>query len=369
MLYYLLGLDDPASVPGWLQRGEVRVLLAAGTALGVLLLLGPGFIRLLRRYQLLDAQEKGDSQFLDRLHAHKADTPTLGGLLLLAGLVVSLLLWSRIGDRSILLLLGYVLALAVIGFLDDVRKLRTRRKGIRAKTKLAAQVVCSTLVGLALYLDPSWASLPDGGGSATSLFLPFWKDWSPELGVGFVLLSVLVTTGTSNAVNLTDGLDGLAIGSSILVAIPLVIYAVLAGQAAEGPGSAVPRVPAGTEVAVFLGALIGAGVGFLWFNCHPAQVFMGDTGSLPLGGGLGLAAVLCRQEIVLFLAGGVLVMEALSVMLQVGSYKLWRRRIFRIAPLHHHFQHGGWPETKVTVRFWIVGAVLGLLSLLFLRIG
>jgi phospho-N-acetylmuramoyl-pentapeptide-transferase len=284
--------------------------------------------------------------------------------MIVAGCFGATLLWAQLDRASVLVLLSYAAALALLGFLDDTKKLRTGKKGLSARGKLRWQLALSLAAGAFLYLHPSDVSFPsDAAADATSLFVPC-LDRAPRLGVLFVLLVLLVTAGSANAVNLTDGLDGLAAGVSILAALPLIALA-LAPGGAEG----LPSVGGGAEVAVFLSALVGACLGFLWFNGHPAQIFMGDTGSLSIGGSLGLAAVLLKLELVLLVAGGVLVAEALSVVLQVSSFKLTRRRIFLIAPLHHHFQFKGWPETKVTMRFWIAGAILAWVSLAILRIG
>jgi len=370
MLYYLLHLDESGAAGVSCGRAELRLLLAALSALAVVVVLGPWFIRFVRSKQFLEPQEKGDSQKLDTLHAHKATTPTLGGVLLFAGVLVSTLLWARLGDRGVLLLMGVAAALSILGFLDDARKLRSRRKGMSARAKFLCQVGLSALLGVYLYVEPLAVRSPAMESNAgTCLFVPFIKDLVVPLGAGFVLLEILVVAGTSNAVNLTDGLDGLAIGLGILAAATLAVWAFLCGRADSSAALGLPRIEGGVEVAVFLAAILGAGLGFLWFNGHPAQIFMGDTGSLPLGGCLGLAAVLSRQEVTLLVAGGVFAVEALSVILQVGSFKLRRKRIFLIAPLHHHYQFKGWSEPKVTVRFWIVGAILALASLLTLRIG
>lgn len=358
MLPYLIFFESA-------EPGEsFRSLLAGLTALGIVLAFGRPFIRYLGRRQVLDAQSKGDSVRLDDLHAHKASTPTLGGVLIVAGTFGATILWARLDRTSVILLLGYATALALLGFLDDTKKLRTRKKGMSARGKLRCQLAISAAIGAILYLHPIPVTFPsDPSADATSLFVPL-LDHAPRLGVLFILLVVLVTTGSSNAVNLTDGLDGLATGVSILAALPLIALT-LAPGGAEG----LPLAAGGAEVAVFLSALVGACLGFLWFNGHPAQIFMGDTGSLPIGGSLGLAAVLLKLELVLLVAGGVLVAEALSVLLQVSSFKLTRKRIFLIAPLHHHFQFKGWPETKVTLRFWIAGAVLAWVSLMISRTG
>jgi phospho-N-acetylmuramoyl-pentapeptide-transferase len=338
-------------------EGRARAALAALTAFAAVLAAGRWLIPVLAARQLLDTTEKGDSERLDALHAHKKSTPTLGGLLILPGVAAGTLAWARGGDRLVLLLLAYMLSLGVLGLLDDVTKLRTRRKGLSARRKLSLQVALSAAVAAYLLAFPVAAAGPPGEGSiGTALFIPLFGGVRFDLGWLFPAFAVLVLVGASNAVNLTDGLDGLAAGSSAIVALALAAPALIAG--AYGPGAA--GVEGGLEVAIFLSALAGASLGFLWFNCHPARIFMGDTGSLALGGGLGLAAVLLKEEVLLLVAGGVLVAETSSVALQVLSFKLFGRRIFLIAPLHHHFQFKGWPETRITTRFWIAGTVLAI---------
>lgn len=338
-----------------LGEARLRAALAALTAFAAVLAAGHWLIPFLAAKQLLETSEKGDSERLDELHAHKRNTPTLGGLLILAGAVAGTLPWARWGERLVLLLLAYTLSLGVLGLLDDLTKLRTGRKGLSARRKLAAQLALSAAAAGYLFAFPVEATRPPAEGPiGTALFIPLFGGVRFDLGWLFPVFAVLVSTGASNAVNLTDGLDGLAAGSSVIVGLALAAPALMVGGGAPGAAG----VAGGLEVAVFLCGLAGAGLGFLWFNCHPARVFMGDTGALPLGGALGLAAVALKEEFLLLVAGGVLVAETLSVVLQVLSFKLFRRRVFLIAPLHHHFQFKGWPETRITTRFWIAGAVL-----------
>ncbi len=366
MFHYLSSLEAFEG-SSFLGRAELRAICAALTAFLVVLFAGRRLIRFMTSRQVLDISQKGDSDRLDDLHAHKSKTPTLGGVALLGGTILSTLLWADMGRLLSWVVLGYALGLAALGFIDDFTKLKSRRKGISARTKLLAQVALSVAVGVYLYLDPPVVRFPGAPGEpSTCLFFPWLEDHAVQLGLAFIALEVLVTTGSSNAVNLTDGLDGLAAGTSALVALGLAVLAFVCGNQGASEFLRIPWVECGPEVGVFLSALVGGTLGFLWFNCHPAQIFMGDTGSLPLGGALGLAAVLCKQEILLICMGGVLVAEALSVILQVASFKLRGKRIFLIAPLHHHFQFKGWSEAKITVRFWSAGAVLATLSLLAL---
>lgn len=355
----------------WLGSPLARAGLAALSAFVIVLVAGPWLIRLLRARQFVDSVTKGDSKELDRLSVNKTHTPTLGGALLFGAVLIATTLWARWDSRQVLLLIGLVVALALLGLADDVTKMRSGRKGILARQKFLWQLFVSLAAGFYLYAFPITAELGDGGRSealGTALLIPFTNGFYVALGVWFIPVVALVITGSSNAVNLTDGLDGLAIGCSTLVAGAFLAISLAVSHHGFSSALGLPFVPHAAEVSVFLGALVGGGLGFLWFNCHPAQVFMGDTGSLPLGGVLGLAAVLCKHEVLLVIVGGVLVAEALSVILQVGSFKLWRRRIFRIAPLHHHFQFQGYSETRVTVSFWIAGALLALGSLVTLTV-
>ena len=350
------------------QYPEFRAALAAISSFATAVLFGRWFISFLRRRKFYEKTEKGDSKRLDVLHSHKGSTPTMGGVILLVSILLSTALWADPGSRLVRLLCVSTLAFGALGFADDLIKLRSARKGVSARTKLAGQLLLGGLIGLYLYFHPVEVSYPYGGDEpATTLFFPFFKSWYVPLGLFYVLLVALVMTGTSNAVNLTDGLDGLAVGCSVLVGVTLLTLSFLAGHADTSAFLKIPHVVGSGEVGVFAASMVGAGMGFLWFNCHPAQIFMGDTGSLALGGALGLIAVLCKQEILLILVGGVLVAEVLSVFLQVLSFKLRRKRIFLIAPLHHHFQFLGWAETKVTVRFWIAAAIFALVSLVTLK--
>ncbi len=371
LLHRLADLDGPAFLRAFriFQYPEFRALLAAVTAFFLAVVFGRRFIRFLVRRDVLERTDKGDSQELDNLHRHKSRTPTMGGVILLVAVLASTLLWARLDSRPVLLLLFISIGFGAIGFIDDFVKWRSLRKGLTARTKFLLQALLALVIGFVLWQQPLdvWINVP-ANEPGTTLFFPFLKSAGVPLGVGYIVLVVLVTTGTSNAVNLTDGLDGLAIGCSILVGVTFVTVAFLAGHTSTSALLRIPHVVGSLEVAVFTAALVGAGLGFLWFNCHPAQIFMGDTGSLALGGSLGLVAILCKQEVLLFVVGGVLVAEAMSVILQVASFKMTGKRIFRCAPLHHHFEFKGWTETKVTVRFWIVAAVLAVFSLVVLRL-
>ncbi len=350
----------------------VRAAGALVCALAIALATGPLLIRRLREGRVHDRVQKGDSARLDELSAHKEKTPTLGGLFFFGAVVASIVLWCRLDTLAPWLAVGVIVALGGLGLVDDLAKLRSGRKGISARAKLAGQIAVSLTAASILYAFGPAVRFGAEGAAAdvggTVLFVPVVHHVI-VLGWVWILLATFVTTGASNAVNLTDGLDGLAVGCSLIVAGVLALAAFAGGEAATAGRLAVPHVAGAGELGVVLAAVIGGGFGFLWFNCHPARVFMGDTGALPLGGLLGFSAVFLRQEVLLAVAGGVLVVEALSVILQVASFKLTGRRIFKIAPLHHHFQFGGLRETQITVRFWLTGAVLAVGSLVMLRLG
>lgn len=337
----------------------LRAILSVITALLISLIIGPVMIRKLAHYQIGQTVRNDGPQ----THLSKAGTPTMGGALILVAIALSTLLWGDLENRHVWVVLLSTLAFGVIGWVDDYRKLiRKDPKGLPAKWKYFWQ----SLVGfaVAVYLFESAVSPVE-----TTLIVPFFKNVAIPLGaVMFIALTYFVIVGTSNAVNLTDGLDGLAILPTVLVAGALGIFAYLTGNIKFSEYLAIPYVVGVGELTIFCGALVGAGLGFLWFNTYPAQVFMGDVGALGLGAGLGTLAVAVRQELVLFIMGGVFVMETVSVILQVGSYKLTGRRIFNMAPLHHHYELKGWPEPRVIVRFWIISVVLVLIGLATLKI-
>jgi phospho-N-acetylmuramoyl-pentapeptide-transferase len=340
------------------QYLTLRAILGVLTALLISLLLGPAMIRRLSLYQI--GQHVRDDG--PQSHLSKAGTPTMGGALILVAIVISTLLWADLDNRYIWVVLTVTLLFGFIGWLDDYIKLvKKQSQGLRAKHKYLLQSLFG--FGAAVFLYYS-ALTP----METQLIVPFFKNVVLQLGVGYILFSYLVIVGTSNAVNLTDGLDGLAILPTVMVSGALGVFAYVAGHVHFSGYLGLPYVPGAGEVVVICGALVGAGLGFLWFNTYPAQVFMGDIGALALGAALGTIAVVVRQEIVLFIMGGVFVMETISVILQVASFKLTGRRIFRMAPLHHHFELKGWPEPRVIVRFWIITVILVLIGLASLKI-
>ncbi|AAQ62005.1 phospho-N-acetylmuramoyl-pentapeptide-transferase [Chromobacterium violaceum] len=337
----------------------LRAVMAALTALTISLLLGPWVIRKLTELKVGQAVRNDGPQ----THLVKAGTPTMGGSLILLAITLTTLLWADLSNKYVWLLLAVMLGTGALGFYDDWRKVVYKDpKGVSAKFKMAWQSAIA--IGAGVFLIAT-AKLP----ASTELIVPFFKTVAYPLGaVGFCVLTYFVIVGTSNAVNLTDGLDGLAALPTVLVSAGLAIFAYVAGHAVFSKYLGLPFIPGAHEVVVFCAAMCGACLGFLWFNAYPAQVFMGDVGALALGAALGTVAVIVRQEIVLFLMGGLFVMEALSVMIQVTSFKLTGKRVFRMAPLHHHFELKGWKETQVVVRFWIVTMMLVLIGLSTLKL-
>ena len=335
-------------------RGICGVL----TAIGILFIFGPAMIQKLSDYQIgQTVRAEGPPT-----HFSKVGTPTMGGFMILFAVVVATLLWGDLSNRYIWAILFTTIAFGVIGWVDDYRKLIDRNpKGMGAKNKFFFQSVSGLAVAIFLFQT---AKLP----AETELLVPLFKDVAIPLGWGFIGLTYLVVVGTSNAINLTDGLDGLAIMPTVMVAGALGVFAYVTGNLNFSSYLGIPYIPGAGEVLVFCSALVGGGLGFLWFNTYPAQVFMGDIGALSLGAAVGIVAVIVRQEIVLIIMGGIFVVETVSVILQVASYKLIGRRIFRMAPLHHHFELKGWPEPRVIVRFWIISLILVLIGLATLKI-
>ena len=352
----------------------VRTALASLTALLITLVLGPWTIRRLRDLQIGQfIREEGPKS-----HQSKAGTPTMGGVLIVASTVIPTLLWGDLENVYVWLAVFTMLAFGAIGFIDDYRKVvKKRNLGLTGKRKFALQCLASIGVALALL------SLTAGGSYSTQLSVPFFKNFRPDLVVHSLLRSryfwpaaflpflafvILVMVGSSNAVNLTDGLDGLAIGCVVVAAGALTVLTYVTSHAGFSAYLDIQHLPQVGELTIFCGALVGAALAFLWYNAHPADVFMGDVGSLAIGGSIGFVAVAIKQEILLFSVGGVFVLEALSVILQVASFRLTGKRIFRMAPLHHHFELIGWSESKVIVRFWIVALVFALFSLTTLKL-
>jgi phospho-N-acetylmuramoyl-pentapeptide-transferase len=357
MLYHLLfPLADRWAVFNVFRYITFRSAGAVMTAVLLSLLLGPGFIRTLRRLSVgQNIRELGP-----QAHQLKAGTPTMGGLLILLSVTVPTLLWARLDNPYVWIALLVTLGFGAVGFLDDYLKVkRGRNLGLTARAKLAGQLVVGAGAGVALLLLPQFE---------TTLTFPFFKGVELEMGWLYVPFVMLVLVGTSNAVNLTDGLDGLAIGATMIAAATYAVFTYVAGNAIAARYLNISFITGVAEVTVFCTALAGASLGFLWFNAHPAEVFMGDVGSLALGGAIGIVAVLCKQEIALIFVGGLFVLEALSVIGQVASFKLRGKRVLRMSPLHHHFELSGWAEPKVIVRFWILALLFALLSLSTLKL-
>ncbi len=340
------------------QYLTLRGIFGVLTALAMSLCLGPKRIRILRNLQIGQSVRTDGPQS----HLSKSGTPTMGGALIIASITISTLLWADLSNRYVWIVLLVTVFFGAVGWVDDYRKVVEKNsRGLPGRWKYFWQSVFGLAAALVLYFT---AQTP----AETELIVPFLKGISIPLGAGFVLLTYLVIVGTSNAVNLTDGLDGLAILPTVLVGGALGIFAYLSGHISFAQYLFIPYVPGVGELIIFCGALVGAGLGFLWFNTYPAQVFMGDVGALALGAALGTVAVIVRQEIVLFIMGGVFVVETLSVVIQVASFKLTGKRVFRMAPIHHHFELKGWPEPRVIVRFWIITVVLVLVGLATLKL-
>jgi phospho-N-acetylmuramoyl-pentapeptide-transferase len=376
MLYWLLWerLFHYISAFRLFQYSTVRTAFASLTALFLSILLGPWLIRKLREFQIgQHIREDGP-----RSHMKKAGTPTMGGLLIVLSVIVSTLLWANLRNPYVWIAMFGMVGFGAVGFYDDFTKVKKMRNlGLTARMKILLQIAVSLIIGFILL------GLHARNNYSTAVNVPFFKQFKPDLLIsnflhspwtyplaflGFYVFIAFILVGASNAVNLTDGLDGLAIGLMIIAAGAMTVLTYVTGHADFARYLDLARLPGASELTVFCGALTGASIGFLWHNAHPAEIFMGDVGSLALGGSLGTVAVLIKQEILLVFIGGVYVLEALSVILQVGSYKLRKKRIFKMAPLHHHFEALGWQESKIIVRFWIVGLVMALFALTTLKL-
>lgn len=358
MLYHLLyPLHTSLSGFNVFRYITFRTIGGAVTAFIIVLILGPLFIRTMRKFQIGQVVRDDGPE----THLAKQGVPTMGGLLILTAITVGTVLWARLDNSLVWLSLFVTLFYGCIGSIDDIKKITKKSSaGLSAKGKLILQVAGASVVGLFIYLHPGF----DG-----HLSLPFLKDFRPDLGVFYIFFAIIVIVGSSNAVNLTDGLDGLAAGPTIVTTTVYLIFSYLAGNIVLSDYLQIPYVAGSGELAIFCGTIFGACLGFLWFNAFPAQMFMGDVGSLALGGAIGGVAIIIKQEFLLAIVGGVFVMEAVSVILQVGYFKWTKgKRIFLMAPFHHHFEKKGWHESKVVVRFWIVSIILGLLALATLKL-
>ncbi len=358
MLYHLLyPLHTTFSVFNVFRYITFRTIYASLTAFFICFLLGPWMIRKLGAMQVGQyIRDDGPKTHLD-----KAGTPTMGGTLIIVSITISILLWSDLTNYFVWIVLFVIIGNGTIGFIDDyLMQIKKQSKGLTVRKKLALQGIVALVASFLVYISPDFS---------TQVTIPFFKNISPDFGWGYVIFSAFVIVGASNAVNLTDGLDGLAIGPVIVAASTYMIFAYVAGHVKIADYLQINHVVGSGEIALFCGALAGSGLGFLWFNTYPAQIFMGDVGSLSLGASLGTIAVITKQEILLVLVGGLFVMEALSVIFQVGFFKMTHgKRIFRMAPLHHHFELKGWPEPKVIVRFWIIAIALALLAMSTLKL-
>ncbi len=358
MLYHLYLLKPLFSPLNIFQYITFRAAGAFLTALSISLASGPKIIRWLKTQKAQKIRADTPSH-----HQAKTGTPAMGGLIIFLAMMVSCLLWARLSDRFVLLFLATCTVLWLLGYTDDFLKASAQRKdGLSPAVKLGVQLFLAMGVAAYLYIDPPNIA------HATSVGVPYSKEWFLQLGVLYIPFCMMVIVGSSNAVNLADGLDGLACGTLIISALTYSVFAYLAGHARFSQYLRIIPVPGAGELTVVLAAVIGACLGFLWYNAHPAEVFMGDTGSLFLGGAIGVVALCVKQELLLVIVGGIFVAEALSVLLQVYSFRVHKKRIFKMAPLHHHFELMGWPESKVTIRFWIVAIVLSLVALASLKL-
>ncbi len=350
-----------------------RTAFASLTALFIGLIIGPSVVRRLREFQIGQYIRDDGPQ----AHQQKAGTPTMGGVLIVVGMIIPTLLWADLANRFVWIAIVATLAFAAIGFADDYLKVVHRRNlGLTARSKLLYQFLAAIAVGATL------SALETHGLYSTRLIVPFLKHFRPDLVIGawhrgylsplafipFIIFVAIVIVGSSNAVNLTDGLDGLAIGCTVIAAGALTVLTYVSGHVVFADYLELSKMPQVSEVTIFCGSMVGSAIGFLWYNAHPAEIFMGDVGSLALGGAIGTVAVIIKQELLLPFIGGIFVIEAISVILQVGSYKLRRKRIFKMAPIHHHFELLGWSESKVIVRFWILSLVFALFALTTLKL-
>ncbi|MFA5780191.1 MAG: phospho-N-acetylmuramoyl-pentapeptide-transferase [Elusimicrobiota bacterium] len=359
MFYYLYYLSGKFSSLNVFQYITFRAGGAIFTALLISIIFGPYFIKKLKMLKIEQVIRSDGPQ----THFSKSGTPTMGGLVILISLVISTLLWARFDNRFIWILIFSALYLGFLGFMDDYLKLVKKHSfGLSASKKIIYISVLGLIIAAFNFYNPPNPKY------ITSVNVPYLKETFLNLGILYIFFSYFIVIGSSNAVNLTDGLDGLAVGSIIFSGLVYVVLAYVAGNAKFSSYLKVIPVSGAGEICIFLTAMIGACLGFLWFNCHPAEVFMGDTGSLFLGGSIGIISILIKQELILIVAGGIFVVEALSVLLQITSYRLRKKRIFKMAPLHHHFELMGQPEEKVVIRFWIIAIILALLSLSSLKI-
>ena len=357
MLYYALyQLHTKITAFNVFRYITFRTVLAILSALIISFILTPYVIRRFHEWKI----RSGKREDVPDRHETKKETPTMGGFVILIATVIPTLLWAELSNYYIWVVIFSLLSFGMIGFMDDVKKLRgINGKGITGRTKLSLQLLFAASIGAMIFFKY---------GFNTQLTVPFFKNLLPDLGIFYIALCIFMIAGTSNAVNLTDGLDGLAIGPVLTVCTTFMIFCYLVGNAIFSQYLQIFFVKGAGELAVLCGAMLGAGIGFLWYNAHPAELFMGDTGSLSLGAALATIAVIIKQEFLLVIAGGIFVLETLSVIIQIYSFKLRRKRVFKMAPIHHHFELKGWNEEKIVVRFWIISVILGLLAMSTLKL-
>jgi len=360
MFYYLSHLKDFFFGFNVFKYITFRAAMAAVTTFGLCIVFGPKITSYLREKKIREYAKREDCPHLDQFMNSKQGIPTMGGIIIIGSLMISVLLWANFVNRYVLLTLLTSAYLAILGFIDDYTKLiKVPHKGLAPRTKLLWQILLGFFIGSYVYFNPD---------TTASLRVPFLKDFMIPLGIFYLPLVAFIVIGTTNAVNITDGLDGLAIGCIFIVSSTLAVLCYLTSHIQISEYLFIPHIPAAGELTVFCAAISGASLGFLWFNSHPATIFMGDTGAMSLGGTLAVISVLIKKELLLVILGGVFVMEALSVILQVSSFKIRRKRIFKVSPIHHHLQLCGWHESKIIVRFWIIGIILALLTLTTLKV-
>lgn len=361
MFYFLSEFKDVFFGLNIFRYITFRAGMASITTFMICLIFGPMIIRALRQMKIQEIAKRQDAPDLDKFQHSKEGTPTMGGIMIIGSILIAVSLWADLSNSFVLLTTFVCLWLAVLGFTDDYFKLKKlgKGRGLTSKTKLLWQILIGCFVGSYVYFSPK---------TATMVHFPFFKDLAFDLGWFYLVFVAIIVIGTSNAVNLTDGLDGLAIGCVMIVSMTLAVLCYIIGHVKFSEYLFLPYLAGAGELAVICAAIFGASLGFLWFNSHPAEIFMGDVGSLSLGGTLGIIAVLIKQELLLIILGGIFVIEALSVILQVGSFKLRGKRIFKMSPFHHHLQLSGWNESKIIIRFWIIAIILAMITLTTLKI-
>jgi len=360
MFYFLSEFRDIFAGFNIFRYITFRAAMAGLTTFLSCIVFGPYVIEQLKKMKIREVTKRDDCPDLDEFLRSKEGTPTMGGIFIVGSILFSVILWTDLGNRYVLLTIFTCIWLAVLGWIDDYVKLRrTGKRGLTKRTKFIWEITLGCFIGSYVYFNPA---------TSTVLDLPFFKNVVFNIGVFYIPFVAVVVIGTSNAVNLTDGLDGLAIGCVLIVSLTLAVLSYITGHLAFSNYLFIPFISGAGELAVFCAAIMGASLGFLWFNCHPATIFMGDVGSLSLGGTLGIIAVLIKKELLLVIVGGIFVIEALSVILQVSSFKIRGKRIFKVSPLHHHLTLSGWDESKIIIRFWIIAIILALITLMTLKI-